>query len=90
MNDEGGWCNMKHKLYQQVALARDISDKKLQRGDVATIVECHPAKKGESGYTIEVFNAVGDTIVVTTLPESSLQELTAGEILHIRPLAKAG
>ena len=81
---------MKYKIFQQVALARDIPDKKLQRGDVATIVECHPAKKGESGYTIEVFNAVGDTIVVTTVPESSLQGLTAGEILHIRPLAKTG
>lgn len=81
---------MRYKLFQQVALSQDIPEKKLLGGDIATIVESHLVKKGEPGYTIEVFNAIGETIVVTTVPESFLQELTADEILHIRPLAKAG
>ena len=81
---------MKHKLFQQVALTTDILEKKLRRGDLATVVDHHPAGRGEPGYSIEVFNAIGETIVVTTVPESFLQELTAGEILHIRPLAKTG
>ena len=80
---------MRYKLFQQVALAKDIAGQKLRRGDVATVVESHAAQKGEPGYTIEVFNAVGGTLVVTTVPESSLQELTAEEILHVRQLAKA-
>ena len=81
---------MTYKLFQQVALARDIPEKQLQQGDIATIVEIHAVKGGEPGYTIEVFNAIGETIVVTTVPESFLQALAADEIFHVRPLAKAG
>lgn len=78
---------MRYKLFQQVALARDIPEKSLRRGDLATIVDNHPANGGEAGYSIEVFNAVGDTIAVTVVGESFLQELTADEILHVRSLA---
>ncbi len=80
---------MKYKLFQQVALAKDIPEKRLRRGDLATVVDRHPASEGEPGYSIEVFNAVGDTIAVTAVPESSLQELTADEILHVRSLAES-
>lgn len=80
---------MRFKLFQQVALAKDIPDKKLKRGDLATVVECHPSSKGQPGYSIEVFNAVGDTLAVTAVPESFLQELTPNEILHVRPLAES-
>ncbi|OGQ82246.1 MAG: DUF4926 domain-containing protein [Deltaproteobacteria bacterium RIFCSPLOWO2_12_FULL_60_19] len=78
---------MKFKLFQQVALAKDIPEKKLRRGDLATVVDTHPPSGGEIGYSIEVFNAVGETIAVTAVPESFLQELTDNEILHIRSLA---
>ncbi len=78
---------MKYKLFQQVALAKDIPEKKLRRGDVATVVDYHSTSGGEAGYSIEVFNAVGDTIAVTVVPESFLQDLTSDEILHVRSLA---
>ena len=78
---------MKFKLFQQVALARDISEKNLKMGDLATVVDTHPADGGEVGYSIEIFNAVGDTIAVTAVSESFLQELTDNEILHVRSLA---
>jgi len=81
---------MKFKLFQQIALARSIPEKNLQRGDVATIVDSHPANGGEVGYSIEIFNAVGDTISVTAVPESFLEQLTADEILHVRPLTESG
>lgn len=81
---------IKYKLFQQVALAQDIPGKGLQRGDVATVVECHPAHEGKPGYSIEVFNAVGETFVVTTVSENFLEELTADEVLHVRPLAQTG
>jgi hypothetical protein len=79
---------MRYKLFQQVALAKDIPEKKLRRGDLATVVDHHPARDGEPGYSIEVFNAVGDTVVVAVVPESFLQELTPDEILHVRSLAR--
>jgi hypothetical protein len=78
---------MKFKQFQQVALAKDIPDRKLRRGDLATIIDIHPKNGGEIGYSIEIFNALGETIAVTTVPESLLDELTANEILHARPLA---
>lgn len=80
---------MRFKQFQQVALARDIPEKKLRQGDLATIVDTHPANEGEVGYTIEIFNALGDTIAVTIVPESFIKELTADEILHVRPLAQS-
>lgn len=80
---------MKYELFQQVALTRDIPEKKLQRGDLATIVDRHPTKEGKPGYSIEIFNAMGDTIAVTVVPESFLQELTPDETLHVRSLSKA-
>jgi hypothetical protein len=80
---------MKYKLFQQVALAKDVPGKRLRCGDLATIVDCHPANGGEPGYSIEIFNAVGETIAVTIVPESFLQQLTANEILHVRPLAES-
>jgi Domain of unknown function (DUF4926) len=74
---------MVFKEFQQVALAKDIPENNLRRGDLATIVEIHPANGGEVGYSIEIFNALGETIAVTTVPESALEELTANEILHV-------
>jgi hypothetical protein len=77
---------MKFKEFQRVALAKDIPEEKLRRGDLATVVDIHPANGGEVGYSIEVFNALGQTIAVTTVAESGLEELTANEILHVRSL----
>lgn len=58
---------MRFKAFEQVALAQDIPDKKLRRGDLATIVDVHPKNGGEVGYSIEIFNALGDTIAVTVV-----------------------
>jgi hypothetical protein len=80
---------MKYELFQRVALARDLPEKQLQRGDVATIVDWHPPSGGEPGYSIEVFNALGDTIAVTAVAESCLQPLTANDVMHVRSLAEA-
>ncbi len=80
---------MRFELFEQAALARDIPEKRLKRGDLATIVDHHLAKGEEPGYSIEVFNALGDTIAVTAVPESFLQRLTADEILHVRSLVEA-
>ena len=60
----------------------------LQKGDVATIVE-HLAGKGrENGYALKVFNAIGDTIAVITVPESAVEPLTANVIPSVPPLAQ--
>lgn len=78
---------MKYELFTDVALAEDIPEKGLRKGDVATIVEHHELPSGEEGYSLEVFNAVGDTIAIVTLPESRVEPLTEDEVLSVRSRA---
>jgi hypothetical protein len=78
---------MKYKLFEEVILREDIISKGLQKGDVATIVEHHPVPNGEDGYSLEVFNVLGDTIAVVTLAESAIAPLTENEVFSVRPLA---
>jgi len=62
---------MAYELFTKVALKADLPAHKLKRGDVATVVEAHPGRQGqEPGYSLEVFNAVGETIAVVTVGES--------------------
>ena len=81
---------MKFKMFSRVALKTDVTEDGFRRGDVATVVEYHQGRPGqESGYSLEVFNAVGETVAVITLRESQIESLSAQEILHVRPLAVA-
>jgi hypothetical protein len=75
------------ELYGDVALARDVPELRLRRGDVVKLVDHHVAPDGEEGYSIEVFNAVGETIAVTTVPVSALEALREDEVLSVRTLA---
>jgi len=76
-------------LYQRVALARDLPEHNLCKGDIAVVVE-HlagtTATGGEEGYALEVFNAIGETIAVVMVPASAVKPLTEDEILQARPL----
>ena len=75
---------MKFSLYSRVALAVDLPAEGIRRGDVATIVDHHPAPSadgGEPGYSLEVFTALGDTFAVVTVPESHLEALRRDEEL---------
>ena len=79
-------------LYQRVALARELPEHNLCKGDVAVVVEYLPgtsASGGEDGYALEVFNAVGETIAVIMVPAAAVQPLTENEILQVRPLSRA-
>jgi hypothetical protein len=56
---------------------------------LASIVERHEGKPGhEKGYSLEVFNAVGETIAVLVAEESKSNPLKENEILHVRRFAK--
>ncbi|MGH7810555.1 MAG: DUF4926 domain-containing protein [Candidatus Binatia bacterium] len=77
-------------LFKRVVLRIDLPEHGLRKGDVATIVEHLPGKDCEDGYAIEVFNAIGDTIAVITVPQSAVKPLTADVIPSVRPLAQTG
>jgi hypothetical protein len=79
---------MKFEMFSRVALKTDVPENGLRRGDLATVVEYHEGVPGqEPGYSLEVFNAIGDTVAVITLAESKIEPLSAKEILHVRPLS---
>ena len=81
---------MKYKMFSRVSLKVRLPKHRLRRGDVATIVEHHPGRPDqEPGYTLEVFNAVGETVDVVTVRESQIEPLSAKSLLHVRPLAQA-
>ena len=77
---------MKFELYTDVALTCDLPAHRLRRGDIVKLVDRHMAPDGVQGYSIEVFNALGDTITVTTVPASALEALCEDEVLCARIL----
>lgn len=81
---------MKYPLYSHVVLAEDIPAKSLRRGDFATVVEHYTGRADlEPGYEIEVFNAVGDTVCVTSVRESQIEAPRQDERLCVRPALTA-
>ena len=79
---------MKFELYKEVALAVDIPNHHLEKGDIATVVEYLPAGNNpEPGYALEVFNTLGQTIDVLTVSESEIEKLKADEVWHARHMA---
>ena len=81
---------MNYKPFTRVALSVDLPQHRLRSGDVGTVVESHAGRPGqEPGYTLEVFNAVGETIAVPTVRESQIESLDGGEVLHVRRLEAA-
>jgi hypothetical protein len=64
---------VQHLLFSQVALAQDLPEYNLKRGNVATIVEYYPMPEGEEdGYSLEGFD----------LPHVTM-ELPASQIIPI-------
>ena len=52
------------------------------------MVEHHVGTQAqEEGYTVEVFNAVGESVAIVTLKGSEINSVNAKGILHVRPLA---
>ena len=77
---------MKFELYTDVALTCDLPEHRLRRGDIVKLVDHHVARDGTEGYSIEVFNAVSETIAVTSVPASALEALREDEVLSARTL----
>lgn len=69
-------------LFRETKLACDLPEHHLRKGDIVKLVDRHIAPDDTEGYSIEVFNDVGETIAVTAVPLSAL------EVLCARPLAQ--
>jgi len=80
---------MRFPLYSDAALTRDVPEHRLRRGDLVKLVDHHIAPDGSEGYSIEVFNALGETMAVTAVPETALEPLREDEILCARVMTAA-
>ena len=80
---------MRFALYTDAVLGRDVPEHRLRRGDLVRVVDHHVARDGTEGCSIEVFNALGETIAVTAVPEADLEPLREDEVLCARVLAAA-
>ena len=81
----------KPKLYEEVALTRNMPEENLKQGDVAVVVEYVPQPAGgEEGAILEIFNAVGESVAVATVPISAIKSLRADQVFMVREMAPAG
>ena len=81
---------IKPRLYEEVALTRDMPDEELKKGDVAVVVDylSHPSD-GKEGAILEVFNAVGESVAVVVVPISAIESLRSDQVLMVREVAAA-
>lgn len=78
------------ELYKDAVLTRDVPKHGLKRYDIVKLVDEHVARDGSLGYSIEVFNVLGEIRLrrtVTAVPATSLEPLREDEILCARVLA---
>ena len=59
--------------YQDVVLLRDIPEEGLCAGDVGTMVDRHDVSGRETGYNVEFFDMLGNTVALVILSASALR-----------------
>jgi hypothetical protein len=76
---------MSIELYQQVVLTTNLPEHNLKKGDVATLIDyvIHPETK-ETGCVLEIFNAIGESIIIIIVPQHHIEPMQADEILTVR------
>jgi len=81
---------MKPNLFQEVALAKDVPEANLRRGDMAVVVDyvSHPSD-GNEGAVLEIFNAIGESISVVTVPVSAIESLRPDQMPMVRTMVAA-
>ena len=81
---------MTYELYSQIALAEDIAEHGLKRGDVARIVEKIPTESANpTSYVLEVFNALGESMNVIIVNANQIEPLQQDEYLSVRHMQPA-
>lgn len=75
---------MDFQLYTKVVLVCDVPEEGLRAGDVGTVVERHDVAGRETGYSVEFFDMLGNTVAVATLPVSALRLPTHADRPSVR------
>jgi hypothetical protein len=77
------------QLYEDVVLLRDVPEEGLYKGDIGVVVERHEVPGLETGYSVEFFDMLGNTVAVATLPASHLRVPTHEDRPAVRTEAMA-
>jgi hypothetical protein len=80
---------MRYALFTEMALSRELPERDLRRGDIVRIISDHLFPDGRPGYSIEVCNAVGDTVAVTAVDEAALEPLNSDQLFTVRRMTAA-
>ena len=80
---------MNFSLYSDVILLQDLPKEGLYTGDIGTVVEVHNVPGLETGYSVEFFDMLGNTVGVVTLPMSCFRLPTRADRPSVRLMASA-
>lgn len=75
---------MDYALYSDIILLKDLPEEGLMAGDVGTIVDRHDVEGLETGYSVEFFDMLGNTVAVATVPKSALRSPTHADRPSVR------
>jgi hypothetical protein len=70
----------------QVFKAAENKYKRLQKGDLATIVDYHKSSNYDDGFSLGYLNALGKKIAIVTVTESSICSFIEDKVFNIRHL----
>lgn len=81
---------MNFPLYSDVILLRDLPEEGLSVGDIGTVVDRHDVAGLETGYSVEFFDMLGNTVAIVTLPMSCFRLPSSADRPTVRLMAKVG
>jgi hypothetical protein len=80
---------MNFPLYSDVILLTNLPEEGIYVGDIGTVVERHDVIGLETGYSVEFFDMLGNTVSVVTLPMSLFRLPTRADRPSVRLMASA-
>jgi Domain of unknown function (DUF4926) len=81
---------MDFPLYSDVILLRDLPEEGLSVGDIGTVVDRHDVDGLETGYSVEFFDMLGNTVAIVTLPMSCFRSPSSADRPTVRLMANVG
>ncbi len=78
---------MHFPLYTDVILLTNLPEEGVYAGDIGTVVERHDVIGLETGYSVEFFDMLGNTVSVVTLPISCFRLPTRADRPSVRLMA---
>jgi Domain of unknown function (DUF4926) len=81
---------MNFPLYSDVILLRDLPEDGAYAGDIGTVVDRHDVDGLETGYSVEFFDMLGNTVAIVTLPMSCFRIPSSADRPTVRLMANVG